>query len=48
MAKSIFHRYDDQDETEDLVQFLLIKAIKDLVLYNCTSGYPVPFEDVCF
>lgn len=19
----------------------------DLVLYNCTSGYPVPFEDVC-
>ena len=21
--------------------------IKDLVLYACTSGYPVPFEDVC-
>jgi len=20
---------------------------KDLVLYNCTSGYPVPFKDVC-
>ena len=20
---------------------------KDLVIYNCTSGYPVPFEDVC-
>lgn len=20
---------------------------KDLVLYSCTSGYPVPFEDVC-
>ena len=20
---------------------------QDLVLYNCTSGYPVPFEDVC-
>lgn len=20
---------------------------KDLILYNCTSGYPVPFEDVC-
>ena len=20
---------------------------KDLVLFNCTSGYPVPFEDVC-
>ena len=21
--------------------------VKDLVLYNCTSGYPVPFKDVC-
>lgn len=21
--------------------------LKDLVLYNCTSGYPVPFKDVC-
>ena len=20
---------------------------KDLVLFNCTSGYPVPFKDVC-
>lgn len=20
---------------------------KDLVLFNCTSGYPVPFEDIC-
>ncbi len=20
---------------------------KDLVVYNCTSGYPVPFEDIC-
>ena len=20
---------------------------KDLILYNCTSGYPVPFQDVC-
>jgi len=20
---------------------------KDLVIFNCTSGYPVPFEDVC-
>lgn len=20
---------------------------KDLVIYNCTSGYPVPFEDIC-
>lgn len=23
------------------------KRNKDLVLYNCTSGYPVPFDDVC-
>jgi len=23
------------------------KRAKDLVLYSCTSGYPVPFEDVC-
>jgi len=23
------------------------KRNKDLVLYNCTSGYPVPFEDIC-
>ena len=20
---------------------------KDLVIFNCTSGYPVPFQDVC-
>lgn len=20
---------------------------KDLVIYDCTSGYPVPFEDIC-
>lgn len=37
-----------KDETEDLVQFFIDKGRnKDLVLYNCTSGYPVPFEDVC-
>ncbi len=23
------------------------KRLKDVVLYCCTSGYPVPFEDVC-
>jgi len=23
------------------------KRSKDLVIYNCTSGYPVPFKDVC-
>lgn len=35
-------------EADDLVEFFITKGRnKDLVLYNCTSGYPVPFEDVC-
>ena len=35
-------------EIEELVEFFINqKRNKDLVLYNCTSGYPVPFEDVC-
>ena len=37
-----------KDEADDLVNFFIEKGRnKDLVLYNCTSGYPVPFEDVC-
>lgn len=37
-----------KNETEDLVNFFIEKGRnQDLVLYNCTSGYPVPFEDVC-
>ncbi|AWK02980.1 N-acetylneuraminate synthase [Flavobacterium crocinum] len=37
-----------KDETDTLVEFFTKKGRnKDLVLYNCTSGYPVPFEDVC-
>lgn len=37
-----------KDEIEDLVnRFKKHKRNKDLVLYNCTSGYPVPFNDVC-
>jgi sialic acid synthase len=37
-----------KDEIEDLVNlFKKYDRNKDLVLYNCTSGYPVPFEDVC-
>lgn len=37
-----------KNETDDLVQFFINKGRnKDLVLYNCTSGYPVAFEDVC-
>lgn len=38
-----------KEEVEDLVQFFEInnQAKKRLILYACTSGYPVPFEDVC-
>ena len=37
-----------KNETETLVNYFIEKRRnKDLVLYNCTSGYPVPFEDVC-
>ncbi|WP_289663000.1 N-acetylneuraminate synthase family protein [Flavobacterium panacagri] len=37
-----------KNETDTLVEFFTEKGRnKDLVLYNCTSGYPVPFEDVC-
>lgn len=37
-----------KSEIDDLVNlFKAHNRNKDLVLYNCTSGYPVPFEDVC-
>lgn len=37
-----------KDEIDDLVSlFKSHDRAKDLVLYNCTSGYPVPFKDVC-
>jgi len=37
-----------KDEIEDLVEFFVTKGRnKDVVVYNCTSGYPVPFNDVC-
>lgn len=36
-----------KEEIEYLVNFFIQKKRnQDLVLYNCTSGYPVPFEDV--
>ncbi len=36
------------DEEEQIVQlFEKYNRAKDLVIFNCTSGYPVPFEDVC-
>ncbi|EJG01906.1 N-acetylneuraminate synthase family protein [Flavobacterium sp. F52] len=37
-----------KSEADVLVDFFTENGRnKDLVLYNCTSGYPVPFEDVC-
>ncbi|WP_298343694.1 N-acetylneuraminate synthase family protein [uncultured Algibacter sp.] len=37
-----------KDEIKDLVNLFKRKnRNQDLVLYNCTSGYPVPFGDVC-
>ena len=36
------------EEEEQIIQlFEQNGREKDLVLFNCTSGYPVPFEDVC-
>ena len=36
------------EEEERIVQLFEKKSrAKDLVLFNCTSGYPVPFKDVC-
>ncbi|MCD7824763.1 MAG: N-acetylneuraminate synthase family protein [Clostridiaceae bacterium] len=36
------------EEEEQIVQlFEKNGRAKDLVLFNCTSGYPVPFKDVC-
>jgi sialic acid synthase len=35
-------------EEEDIVNFFVKnKRNKDLIIYSCTSGYPVPFKDVC-
>jgi N-acetylneuraminate synthase len=37
-----------QQETDDLVNFFIKKGRnEDLILYSCTSGYPVEFKDVC-
>lgn len=35
-------------EIEELIVFFEThNRNKDLVIYNCTSGYPVPFSDIC-
>lgn len=37
-----------KDEIDEIVDYFIKKSRnKDLVLYSCTSGYPVPYEDVC-
>jgi len=37
-----------EEEIDKIVDLAIEKKRnKDLVLYNCTSGYPVPFGDVC-
>ena len=37
-----------KEEEEKIVQlFEKNNRAKDLILYNCTSGYPVPFKDIC-
>lgn len=35
-------------EEEDIINLFINNGRnKDLVIFNCTSGYPVPFKDVC-
>ena len=37
-----------QDEEEEIVKFFEERnRAEDLVIYSCTSGYPVAFEDIC-
>lgn len=37
-----------KEEEEKIISFFEKEGRnKDLVIYNCTSGYPVPFEDIC-
>lgn len=38
----------DKQEEKQIIDFFKEKnRAKDLVIYACTSGYPVPFEDIC-
>jgi N-acetylneuraminate synthase len=37
-----------REEEEQIIRFFEDnKRNKDLVIYDCTSGYPVPFKDIC-
>ena len=38
-------RHEEEKQVVELFESL--GRSKDLVIYSCTSGYPVPFEDVC-
>lgn len=37
--------HEEEKEIVDL--FVKNNRNKDLVIFNCTSGYPVPFDDIC-
>jgi len=37
--------HEEEDRIVEL--FVKNKKNKNLIIYSCTSGYPVPFEDVC-
>lgn len=58
MLEYLFDNYDGEiqistgmtklEETEKIVNLAVKKnRNKDIVLYSCTSGYPVPYEDIC-
>ena len=37
-----------KSEIDEIINFFIDKnRAQDLVIYSCTSGYPVPFDDVC-
>ena len=37
-----------RDEESEIINLFDSKSrLKDLVIYSCTSGYPVPFTDIC-
>lgn len=37
-----------KEEEKKIIDFFKTKnKAKDLIIYACTSGYPVPFEDIC-
>ena len=43
----IFKVYIYEEERKIISFFKEKNRAKDLVIYACTSGYPVPFEDIC-